>query len=220
MKFNGFPEEFINFLLSLQFLNTTELLPENKISYKKMISEPLASLHSQLTPAALEVSESIITKPSKCISTMYNDMRFSKGAPLKDYMYLRFREPFSEKDALELYFDMGYTHYSYGIRIYKQTSPGMEKIRTAILKNQKAFLAELKKLSDSDIVIYGANFAKDRYPDISNEMIKSLLNKKNFYIGREHDISPVVHCSDLADEIADAYQALRGIYLLLKKALY
>ncbi|MDD4296883.1 MAG: DUF2461 family protein [Ruminiclostridium sp.] len=112
--FYGFPESFADFLFQLQFNNTTDSLPENKITYKHLITEPLTLLCNALTPTALLVSETLITKPSKCVSTMYNDMRFSRDTPLKGYMYIRFREPSHEKDILGLYFDMGYDYYSYG----------------------------------------------------------------------------------------------------------
>ena len=109
--FNGFSKDFVDFLFSLQFNNTIELLPENKPIYKRLITEPLTLLFHALTPVALSVSKTVITKPSKCVSTMYSDMRFSRTTPLKGYMYIRFREPFGEKDIWGLYFDMGCDYY-------------------------------------------------------------------------------------------------------------
>ena len=38
--FNGFPKTFVDFLFSLQFNNTIELLSENKPTYKRLITEP------------------------------------------------------------------------------------------------------------------------------------------------------------------------------------
>jgi len=174
-QFNGFPREFVDFLFSLRFSNTVELLPENKVIYKALITEPLTLLFHSLTETALSVSDTLITKPSKCISTMYNDMRFSRNTPLKEYMYIRFRESSRERDILGLYFDMGCEHYSYGIRIYQQTSAGMEKIRDSVLENSQAFTRELDKLKHMGMVIEGDQFAKDRYPDIDNGALKNLL---------------------------------------------
>jgi len=218
--FSGFPAGFADFLFSLQFNNTMERLPENKIAYRCLVSEPLAQLFHALAPTALSVSETLITKPSKCVSTMYSDMRFSRAAPLKGYMYIRFREPQAEKDILGLYFDMGCDYYSYGIRIYKQTSAGMERIRENALENSGLFLRELENLKRLDMTLFGESFAKDRYPGIESELLKELLNRRNFYVGRNCPVSETVYTDQLMNEISGAYHGVKGLYALLKKALY
>jgi len=218
-NFEGFPREITDFLFGLRYTNTQELLAENKVIYRQLISEPLLLLFCDLTEAALDVSETLITKPSKSVSSMYNDMRFSKAAPLKEYMYIRFREPFGSDNILGLYFDMGCTHYSYGIRIYKQTSAGMEAIRKSILANRDAFTKELSGLNDYGTEIVGHNYAKDRYPS-ETEILKQLLNKRDFYIRKELPVGESVFNSKLQDEIAHAFKGLKSIYHILKKSLY
>jgi uncharacterized protein (DUF2461 family) len=218
-NFCSFPREFANFLFSLQFNNTIDLLPENKLKYKRLITEPLTFLYHGLIPAALSVSDTLITKPSKCVSTMYSDMRFSRDAPLKGYMYIRFREPFSERDILGLYFDMGCDYYSYGIRIYKQTSAGMERIRERVAENSQAFARELKNLERLDMKIIGDSFVKDHYPEIKNATVRNLLNRKGFHIARDRPVNESVYNGKLHDEIAEAFVQLKGVYGLLKDSL-
>ena len=219
-QFDGFSREVVDFLLSLGFKNTMDLLPENKIVYKSLISEPLTLLFYGLTPVALDVSDTLITKPSKCVSSMYNDMRFSKGTPLKEYMYIRFREPNCDSDVLGLYFDMGYQGYSYGIRIYNQTSAGMERIRQGVLGNKKAFARELINISDMGMAIKGNKYVRDRYPDEKPVILKELLNSRSFHIGRDCPVGDAVFSGELQEEIAEAYCGLKGMYSLLKKSLY
>ena len=196
MTFEGFPTEFVDFLFSLQFTNTVELLPENKIKYKTLITEPLGQLYSALVPTVTSISDSIVTRPAKCISSMYTDMRFSRATPLKEYMYLRFREPHDGNDVLGFYFDMGCDGYSYGIRVYKQTSAGMEKIRKGVLENSAPFIRELANLSIG-MEIYGDCFARDRHAHVDNEVLKALLNKKKFRISKKCAISPAVFSGEL-----------------------
>lgn len=217
--FEGFPKEFTDFLFGLRFTNTQELLAENKIAYKQLISEPLLLLFEGLSEAAISVSETFIVKPSKCVSSMYNDMRFSKATPLKEYMYIRFREPYGAKNVLGLYFDMGCEHYSCGIRIYKQTSAGIEQIRQHILQNREVYIKELTVLSNVGMTVRGSNYAKDRYDCESSEILKELLNKKNFYMGKDYPIGESVFNGNLQNEVADAFIGLKGMYHLLKNAL-
>lgn len=135
-------------------------------------------------------------------------------------MYLRFREPFRDNDVLGFYFDMGHEYYSYGIRIYKQTSAGMEKIREGIVEKSGLFTEALGHIRQQGMVIYGGKYAKDHYPGIDNDVIKDILNRKNFYIARDFPISETVFCSGLADEIAEGFRSLGEIYTLIKKVLY
>jgi Uncharacterized conserved protein len=220
MVFSGFRREAIEFLLSLQINNTMEQLPENKTGYKTLITEPLTLLFNDLVPVVLSVSPNIETKPSKCISSMYNDMRFAKGTPLKKYMYLRFREGCSEKDVIGLYFDMGCEFYSYGLRIYKQTSAGMTTIREDILKNEVQYIQALTTVTNSGATIMGDYFAKDHFPEIESKELKELLNRKGFYICYHKRITEAIFSSELEEELCEAFCNIKDFYMLLKKALY
>ena len=220
VQFNGFPKEITEFLFSLQFKNNTEFLSENKILYKKLITEPLTSFYYAIHEDALSVSDTLITRPSRCISSMYNDMRFSRNTPLKEYMYIRFVESSYKNNILGLYFDMGRENYSYGLRVYKQTSSGMDKIRTGIIENRKCFSQELNRLDSLNLKIKSNQFAKDHYPSEKSGEMKTLLNSKNFYISCECPINETVFKGNLINEVSQAYHEMAKIYSLLKTSLY
>jgi len=50
---------------------------------------------------------------------------------------------------------MGYEYYSYGIRIYKQKSTGMEKVREGIMKNFEKITHVYEKALRHGMLIYG-----------------------------------------------------------------
>lgn len=218
LQFDGFQHEMQDLLFELQFNNTMENLPQNKIRYKSLISEPLRLLYDEIHPVATNISGSIETKPSRCISGMYNDMRFSRGTPLKTYMYLRFREMNGGTDAdmLGLYFDMGLEGYSYGIRVYKQTSAGMAAIRESVLKNQMQFSKALLETKKGGAKIIGQSYKKDHYPNVENPELNEFLNLKGFFICFDKMINENVFSSKLAGEIAEGFIKLKELYTLLK----
>lgn len=220
MGFSGFSPETVSFLFELPFQNTMERLPENKEKAQALITWPLTELYQALAPAAQGISPTIETKPAKCISTLFSDMRFSRGTPLKTYLYLRFREPGHEKDALGFFFDMGSQDYGYGLRIYHQTSTGMEKIRESVQKNRAVYISALRKAAAHGFVLTGDSFIKDHFPGESSPELKSLLNRKGFYISRTCPISDRVFSQRLAEEIGDGFSALSDLYLLFKADLY
>lgn len=208
-QFTGFPEDFADFLIKLSFSNTIENQKENLIKYKAVITEPLNKLYCDLLPVACEIHSCFDTKPSRCISTPYTDRRFSPNTPLKKYMYLRFRQGGKTKDITGLYFDMGADYYSFGLRIYKQTACGFQAIKDKVTESPEKFMKVLKDLKTNGFEIIGGQYKKDHYPEISNEIIKDLLNRKTFYISKEKAINNTVFSSELADELAQGFYQLK-----------
>jgi len=161
-----------------------------------------------------------MTMPSKCVAGMYNDMRYARNTPLKEYMFIRFREPLRERDCLGLFFDMGCERYGCGIRIYGQTSAGMARIRESVRGDGRAYARALENLEQSGINIYGVKYAKDRFPEIADKMLNNFLNYRSFHVGRDCMIGESVYDGRLRDEIAETFLGLKELYLLLRKSLY
>jgi len=207
-QFNGFPKEFVDFLIQLSFNNTIEKQSENLISYKKYITQPLNQLYNELLPVVCEINSSLEIKPVRCISTPYTDRRFSPSTPLKEYMYLRFKQGGKSKDIVGLYFDMGADMYSYGFRIYKQTSGGFQNFKDDIIENPKIYENEFKTILNSGYKIIGEKYKKDHYPQIKSEVLNDFLNRKSFYICRDFKLNGKVFTPELANEIADGFNLL------------
>lgn len=206
--FVGFPREFTDFLFELQFENTYEKKAENAEKYKRLITEPQKLLYKALLPVISEMDADIDTRPVVCISSPYNDARFSPAEPLKNYMYLKFRQSGRTSDIAGLYFDMGCDSYSYGIRFYKKTTQGMKARRDKIAENPKKITDEIKKVLDGKFMIYGEKYKKDHYPEITDKFTKEILNYKYFCIGTDVPINEAVFTEKLADEISEGFAKL------------
>lgn len=214
-EFNGFSKEFVDFLIQLSFNNTIEKQGENLINYKKFITQPLNQLYNELLPVACEINTAFETKPARCISTPYTDRRFSPATPLKEYMYLRFKQSGKSKDIVGLYFDMGADMYSYGLRIYKQTSGGFQQIKDNIIENQNAYENELKNILNSGYKIIGEKYKKDHYPQIKSDILNDFLNRKTFYICKEFSLNDNIFNAELANEIAKGFYQLKNFVNLI-----
>lgn len=217
--FNGFQKEFVDFLVQLSFNNTIEKQSENLTSYKRLITAPLNQLYNELLPVACEINSSFETKPARCISSPYTDRRFSPTVPLKEYMYLRFKQSGKSKDIVGLYFDMGADMYSYGLRIYKQTSSGFQHIKDSITENPKTFENELKVILDNGYKIIGEKYKKNHYQQINSEILNDFLNRKTFYICKDFDLNDKVFTPELANEIAEGFYQLKNFVNLILLAI-
>ncbi len=214
--FNGFSEEMTKFLYELQFNNTVEKQGANIIKYREHITESLILLYESLIPTVKTISLQLEATPRRCVSTPYTDRRFSPYVPLKEYMYIRYRHTGREKDSIGLYFDMGIEGYSYGLRIYDQTSVGMSKIRQMILNHPKKYEIQLKKLKEAGFLVFGERYKKDHYPDMDSYLLKEILNRKHFYICKDNILDEKVYTSQLKEDIADGFNEIKGLIKLLE----
>ena len=214
-SFCGFSSEMFDFLLALHDNNTVGAQNENIVLYKKLITLPLTDLYETLLPTMIAISDDIETSPHRSISSPYTDRRFSPLIPLKEYMYLRFKVGGREKDIPGFYFDMGGEFFSYGIRIYKQTSAGMENLRAKWLANTEKYLPIVERISEQGFLVFGDIFVKDHAPHLQNSVLKTLVNHKNFYIGKKVPITDLVYSAALSDRLVKEYLILREFFLML-----
>ncbi len=187
-----------------------------KEKYKAYITEPLTKLYDKLIPSLQMISDDFDLTPRRCISSPYTDMRFSRGKKYKDYMYLRFKQSGKEHDICGLYFDMGSEFYSYGFRIYRQTNEGMQITKEKIINHMDHFSKLMEPATEHGFEIYGESYKKDHFPHLVDSVVKRLLNKKNFYIGKRVKLNKSVFSAELADEIIDGFFCVSEIYNFLK----
>lgn len=215
-SFTGFSPEMPDFLFGLRFENTVDRQADNLIRYKKLISEPLFLLYESLLGTVSKISYLLEAKPSRCVSSPYTDRRFSPNVPLKEYMYIRFKQYGKESDIPGFYFDMGADFYGYGIRIYKQTFDGSERFRLKITGDPDKYFPVINAVSSAGFTAVGESYKKDRYPDIPGCFAKDILNKRRFYIEKTTPVGENVFSSALAAEISDGFIKLKEFYILME----
>lgn len=208
-SFKGFDENANNFLFELQFCNTVQKQAENLVKYKKYITEPINLLYLDLLDTVNQFDVDLETKPSRCISTPYTDRRFSPTAPLKEYVYLRFRQINKKTDMLGLYFDMGSECYGCGLQIYKPTSRGMGLLREKISANAEWFSDVIDELKEKGFDIKGESYKKDHYPHLAECSAKDILNMKSFSISKSKPVNKNIYSENLKTEIEKAFSDLK-----------
>lgn len=213
--FKGFNENTNQFLFELQFCNTIQNQNENLMKYKEYITEPIRLLYFDLLDIINQFDVDFETKPARCISTPYTDRRFSPTVPLKEYMYLRFRQAKKKTDMLGLYFDMGSQCYGYGLQIYKPTSAGMDRLREKICVDVKRFSKLFDELMKNGFVIKGDSYKKDHFPEISACSAKNILNMKSFSISKSKIVDETVYSENLKTELKSAFLDLEELMEML-----
>lgn len=216
-NFQGFDKETNNFLFELRFCNTIDKQSENLVKYKKYITEPLNLLYLDLLDVINQFDIDFETKPARCISNPYTDRRFSPNVPLKEYMYLRFRQANKKTNIIGLYFDMGSEAYGYGLKIYKPSSNEMDLFREKISENYKLCSKLIDDLILKGFEITGEKYKKDHFPDIPDCSAKKLLNMKCFSVSKTKLVNESVYTQELKTELSNAFIDLKKIIELLAR---
>ena len=208
-NFKGFDKETNNFLFELRFCNTIDKQSENLVKYKKYITEPINLLYLDLLDVVNQFDMDFETKPARCISNPYTDRRFSPNVPLKEYMYLRFRQANKKTNIIGLYFDMGSEAYGYGLKIYKPSSNEMDLLREKISENYKLCSKLIDDLILKGFEITGEKYKKDHFPDIPDCSAKELINRKCFSISKTKSVNDSIYTQELEAELSKAFMDLR-----------
>lgn len=210
-KFKGFNKNTNYFLFELQFCNTVQKQNENLVKYKQYITAPINLLYLDLLDVINQFDVDFETKPARCISTPYTDRRFSPSVPLKEYMYLRFRQAKKKTDMLGLYFDMGSENYGYGLQIYKPTSKGMNILKEKMINNIDVFSDIIEELKEKGFDIKGDSYKKYHYPNVYQCPAKVLLNMKSFCVLKSKPVSEIVYSEKLKAELETAFFDLKRL---------
>lgn len=215
-QFTGFSTDMIDFLFELQFTNTIENQGENIVKYKELISKPLRLLYEDLLHTVVDLQLDVETKPARCVSSPYTDRRFSKSTPLKEFMYIRYKKRDKETDTCGLYFDMGVDSFSYGIRMYWQTTQGVNLLREKILEKPDEYSSLLDEAFADGFEVFGDKYNKDHYPSLPECSAKEILNRRRFFIGKSKPINENVFSQALAVELSKGFIKLRSLFILLE----
>ena len=214
--FHGFPKELIPFWLELSLNNTIEALPENKRRYDEVVGKPLRELFDALVPTITAIHPALEVKPSRCISSPYTDRRFSHDTPLKEYVYLRFRLLNRENDVVGFYFDMGLSHYGYGLRAYNSTAEGMQALREKLIERLPEAEKALANATENGFKSVDTLYKRDHFPVLPDGIVKEVLNRKSFCLEKTMPVGEAVFSPALADELSRGYMELKPLFELIK----
>ena len=218
--FNGFSREAADYFLSVKFDNSKKNFENLKDVYKSQIKNPLLQLHAELTPVVLKIDGGICVRPGRCVSGAYNDARFSKNNPIKEYMYLHFcAETGNNENVPGFFMDASHDGYRYGLMIYRSTPAGMRMIRNAAYEKRAEFIKIINGINkNKSIVLDGENYKTDHFPDAALEL-KEWLNKKHWRAAVNHPVDEIFLSDKLPREIESVFNTLAPMYKFILRLL-
>lgn len=165
--FEGFNESTTGYYQAIKKDNSKNTHKENKMLYVDGVKYPLEELYSELYQYFSKTDRDLLGNKRQCISSAYNDARFCRNAPIKEYFYIRFKlDKVSKKNVPGFFFDASLTGYKFGLNIYNSDARGMEKIREYILDNRNFAKGVIEKFNEAGLLgVRGEKYKRACYPE-------------------------------------------------------
>jgi uncharacterized protein (TIGR02453 family) len=216
-----FTNNFTKFFKDLEKNNSTAWFNENRKTYESEVKKPFAAFVEEMIKRIQKHEPEVKIKASDAIMRINKDIRFSKDkTPYNTHVAANI-SAFGKKDKSYpgFYFQLSPNKISIFGGAYAVENDRLQKIRSHIAKNLKAFASAYKekKFSDKFGKIQGEQ-NKRIPPEFQDVAAKEpLIANKQFYYSAE--LKPELLTSDkLADSLMEYYLAAKGINSFLKKA--
>lgn len=181
--FTGFTPATFTFLKELKENNYREWFNERKHIYRKSLLEPLQSLAAMLSPVMYNIDPLFELRPSKMISRIYRDIRFSPNKdPYKSSMWLNFQQATTHWESYPGFFaEVGTEYCMYGMGLFMPKRKIMDSFREEIGYSQDSFREMAQKALDAGFEVAGEEYKRPLSNDLPS-FFQPWLQRKSVYV--------------------------------------
>lgn len=217
--FQGFNEATITYFEAIRRENSKSNYKAQEQYYFEGVKEPLEELYYELFNYFSNVDNALLSSKRRCISSAYNDARFCREEPIKEYLYIRFKLDKGEKKSAPGFFlDASLEGYRYGMSIYKPEPRDMESIREYFLDNKYSAMDAVKKFQNAELLeLQGELYKKPHYPE-ADPVLQPLLERKRLAFVQERALDETFFSRKLLEDMLEAFDSVGDIYRLMKEA--
>lgn len=218
--FQGFNQSTIRYYEAIREENSKKVHKEKELLYLEGIKQPLEELYFEWYQYFNRVDRDLLSNKRRCISSAYNDARFSREAPIKEYFYIRFKlDKTNKKNMPGFFFDASLEGCKYGLNIYNLNAGGMEKIRSYLLDNKHFARETIEAYNRIGLLqIQGEKYKRACYPE-EDIVLQEWLERRRISFTHEERLGSVFYERELLERILAAFDSVRDIYYMLKEAL-
>jgi uncharacterized protein (TIGR02453 family) len=215
--FSGFSKETLDFLYQIRRHNSKPWFEEHRDAYERYLLYPLRRLAVALSSVVLQIDPEIETNPSRVVSRIYRDIRFSHDKSFyKKSMWLTFKRNIEAwQDSPVYYFELFPDSYRFGMGFYAITRETMGKIRLVIEKKPALFRRHLAVIkSIPGMTIEGRTYKRTLNPAIPGEL-QPIYQKKELYLVANRGIDAILFSEALVSDLKICFGKLAGFYHFL-----
>ena len=194
--------------------NSKDWYDTHKKEYKEYVYQPFVELITELVPTMIEIDSQFITIPSKLISRVRRDTRFTRDKTMyRDNMWLVFlRDKSLMSTAPTYWFGIDQEGSSYGLGYYGASPDTMASMREMIVNGHPAFKKALKLYeSQNEFILGGEVYKRSKFPD-QPENLKNWLDRKNIYFECVQKGFKLAFSEELPEVLKEGFKKLKPVY--------
>lgn len=218
--FQGFNSSTIEYYEAIRRENSKKIYRENAVLYLEGVKYPLDELYIELYNYFSKRDRDLLGNKRRCLSSVYNDARFCRETPVKEYFYIRFKlDKADKKNMLGFFFDASLDGYKYGLNIYNMDAKGMARIRDYILDNRKSATEVIEKYSKSNFLeLQGEKYKKREFTG-EDVLLQNWLERKRISFIHEEPLNPCFYRREILARMCSAFDSVMDVYFMLKEVL-
>ena len=164
--FPGFTQETVQFFMDIRFHNEVSWMHAHHDEYVEKVQQPFYQLIAELSPAMMKIDPDFELRPSKCLSRINRDTRYSTDkSTYRDHHWIAFRPAGVDKFGQPFYwFEFGPNDLTWGVGIWGQEHTAMNAFRLRLVHEGETFLQMVEKLERRKIVASGASMPRLKIP--------------------------------------------------------
>lgn len=211
--FKGITPDAFWLLAQNRFHNSKDFYEANKPKIRETVIEPLRNIALLLADDMAKIDPEMNLEPSKMISRIRRDTRFSRDKTLyRENVWISFMRPKTLWSHYPgMWFEAGPGFYSYGIGILDSEPAYMAFFRASVLARSEAFLAAVESARSCGARAELAAYKKERVTG-APEPLKPFVNAREFYFIAKSDKMSNLETGEIIEELRRAYAAFAPLY--------
>ena len=216
--FSGIQPELLEYLMGIAMNNYREYFLATRGEYERHVKRPLYALAEALVPTARAIDADMEQRPSRIVSRIRRDTRFTKDkSPYRSNMWLSFHPTGRPKsECFGLYYDISPRGSCYGAGFYDCSPERARWLRGKILRQQEEFIKALCEPSFAEHYrVLGEDYKRIDIPEQLDPRLHTLYRKKSFYVEHSDGLDLKIERPEYAQEIAQGLLLLKPLYELM-----
>lgn len=212
-----FSEEMLSFMLDLSFNNNKNFMDANRDTYNRLMKQPFYRLIERLSPVMLMIDPEMEVRPSKVLSRIFRDTRFSRDkSPYRNHHWIAFkRSGVPREESVTYWFEIRLDAVNWGLGYWGENRQAMDMLRRRMIAKPEDFLKMLPVLDQRNFLLSGESYQRRKVPVEVPEPLHKWYIKKSLYFTRRGIEPGIVFTSELAKVLSDDFIALAPLYRLL-----
>lgn len=212
--FSGFTPESLAFFRALSANNSRPWFEAHRQEYETLLLDPLKALAEELSSFMLAIDAELVTLPSRVISRIHRDTRFSRDkSPYKTTLWLTFKRQRADwQDAPCWFFEIAADAYRYGMGFYSASKETMDRLRAVIENKPVHFREAIAFLDGQDtFVLKGEEYRRPLRPGLPDDL-QEWHRRKNVYLVGNREPDKALFSRGLADDLRRGFAVLAPFY--------